>query len=282
VKAVAVLVILLLAGCAGETKKEPRPVELESWTPLPCDQATQISRSARMVPGLTGDADTVAARIGQAFNDPVTGPMEPYEDSPLHQWPTAKGRIVVQMSDLIDPDGELYFIAALYMREGTIGVADVLAAAKSLGADAATVKSSVTGRSGAVWQEWLGSRLEWLPWGKAGATFGPSEKEMRVDLGPFYEFLADEVKVTASQASSRAQTFLRCHLDAAGNTADKGYRLETPKVMGLTVVESSLSYLVNIHHSTPKYSPCGSWDARWIFVDAVTGAVVQNKLGPCV
>jgi len=289
------LAVLLVSGCFGgttdTTSSSSRQATLDPWQPLQCDASgiTTVGNNVDLIPGLVGTADTIAKRIGDALGDPVTEPAAAYEDSPYMQWPTSEGRIVVQLagppqSTAARPEGT--FSGALYQKDkGTVSVSQVTRMAEALGADPATLKSSGTGGTGQIWQEWNGTRLHWEIYGRSGANwFMPNSAPVRehLNIGPFYTFHLSQPTISGAQAVETARAFMVCKLQAEGHTEAKGYRLNHTKLAGVSVVGNSLTQLVNIHHTTPEYSPCGSWNSRWVFVDAVTGAVRATELAPCI
>ena len=261
---------------------------MHPFTALACDpsHATETSLDAERVIGLRGTAEAIAHQIGSAIGDPVTGAGSQVEDSPNMGWPTAHGRVVVQMSrpsvgNVSVEAGE--FQAAFYEGDRKLETPQVLSFAKALGADPATLRSGRSGSEGGeVWQEWDGMRLQWQTGGSLGAAWHTSATGSRLGVGPFYTFQATGAKVTPEEANATARTFLRCTLDAAGHTEAKGYRLEKSRLLGASVVNRTVTLLVNVQFATPDKSPCGTWDVRWIFVDAWTGALRESSLAPCL
>lgn len=294
-KGALVALLVILAGCSGPADPAPstsstptvhRTAEQEPWTALPCDRGRvqSIAHSAEPVAGLQGSADAIARRIAQALGDPVTGPAAPYDDSPYDAWPTAKGSLIVQMEGnmgLSATEGD--FVGATYLRNGgSLTGAQVVAMATSLGAEAGTLRTGADRETGSLWQEWDGGKLGLQPYGQAGATWQPQRDQWRLDIGPFFTFLASDAQVSQDDAVSAGRAYVRCVLDREGKTEAKGYMLEKASILGVAVHNRTITHLVNVHHATKTYSPCGDWDARWVFVDAVTGAVKESKLGPCL
>lgn len=261
---------------------------MQPFTALACDpsHATETSLDAEVVRGLKGSAEAIAHQIASSVGDPVTGAGSQVEDSPNMGWPTAHGRVVVQMSRpsvgnaSADPGD---FLAAYYEGDRKLEAPQVLSFAKALGADPSTLKSGKSGSDGGeVWQEWDGMRLQWQTAGQLGASWHAGGTGSRLGIGPVYTFQASGAKVTAEEANATARTFLRCSLDAQGHTDAKGYRLEKSRSLGASVVNRTVTLLVDVQFATPDKSPCGTWDVRWIYVDAWTGAVRESALAPCL
>lgn len=288
---------LLLAGCVEEgstgtsstsksstTTSDLPPPPTVAWTTIACDRsgATTTAIDAELVPGLRGEAAAIASQIGQTLGDPVAGPPEEYEDTGAMAYPTRSGgSITVQVGRPLGAVGDVprteSFQGASYMGNATWRPRDIHGFAQALGAEESSLRNQSVGpRQGRVWQEWAGR-----PVYGGGMTWGNATGQLQLSLGPLYLMRAPYAAANLTKVSQDAEAYMRCYLDSKGSTVAKGWGIRGSTVQGFGVANRTLAYMVHVRFSSPVESPCGEYDARWVYVDAWTGAIKMMSFATC-
>lgn len=293
--ALALPFLLLLPGCVEEgttstsptssstTSNLPPPPTL-AWTPIQCDRsgATTTAIDAEVVPGLRGEAAAIASQIGQALGDPVAGPPEEFEDTGAMAYPTRSGgSITLQVGRPLGAVGDVprteSFQGAAYYGNASWRPRDVLGFARALGAEEVSLRNvTLQPTQGRVWQEWAGRPIH-----GSGLNWGNGTGKLQVSLGPLYLLRAPYPAANLTKVSQDAEAYMRCYLDSKGSTVAKGWGIRGSTVQGFGVANRTLAYMVHVRFSSPIESPCGEYDARWVYVDAWTGAIKMMSFATC-
>jgi hypothetical protein len=280
----AVLVAFLTAGCAAssQTPQGDEPDTTMAWEPLPCDPsgATTRGRNAELVHGLQQSPEGIAQDIARTVGDPLG--RETTREPEHRTWATESGgEVSISLWTTNGTAGG--FGQAQYEGPRSVDRPAMERLFERWGVEKETLVYGSPmfggdGSNGPASQRVLGHDVGWT---EGGATWH-GEGATWLSILRFWEFASVDATVGAERATQTGGEAARCVLDEEGKTEAAGHPMIESHMLWMGVFDGSIAYVVDVRFESPDEEDLHCGLGKWVYVDAVTGAVLSIGEPFCV